>query len=399
MRILIVNALYYPTFRGGAELSVQHLAEALAVAGNKVYVVCMGDTTKVYRHNDVIVVMFKERNVYTTYKLTHHNMLLKIIWHIFGCFNVFHYITFKKLINKIKPDLVNTNSLMGVSPIIWKAFEEKKVPVIHTVREYSLLCNKGKLFNNGKNCDQLCSACRLSYSLKKTYFHIPKYYIGISDFALETHKNYGVINTKSTVVYNPIPVIIPNTFKNKEVDPDEIVFGFIGRINVEKGVEYLVNEVINVSDAIKNRIKIVFAGEGEDDFVQDMAGKLIEAGIKFDFKGVMKQPDFFSQINVLLVPALWHEPFGRVAIESLSYSVPICMSGRGGLKELYNQNCCWLFEPSENNLTYIIEDIARDTSLIMSKSNASKPYANQFSVNRNFLETLKVFNNINNKDK
>ena len=44
MKIMIFNALYYPYRVGGAEISVQLLAEELVRQGNKVCVVTLGES-------------------------------------------------------------------------------------------------------------------------------------------------------------------------------------------------------------------------------------------------------------------------------------------------------------------------------------------------------------------
>ena len=399
MRILIVNTLYYPAFRGGAEISVQLLAEELAAVGHNVYVICLGETTKVYSVNGVIVIRLKERNIYSTFHRKNHNPLLKIIWHVIDSFNIIHFFIFKKLVPRIKPELVNTNILQGISPIVWKVFKKNKIKVVHTIRDYYLLCHKSILFNNNKNCDKLCTACKITHSFKKPYFHIPDYFIGISQFTLDKYKSYGVIQNESKVVYNPIPDNIPVTYRKKAVNPDDIIFGYIGHISIDKGVQYLVDEITSVDTDIKKKIKIVFAGKGDERFVQRLADKLHNSAIGFDFIGVVKQEAYFSKINVSIVPSLWNEPFGRVAIEALAYSVPVCMSSRGGLRELYNPDCCWTFEPTKGELKKTIESISLNVPSILLKGNESKKYANQFSVSKNYLNTFEIFDNVMNQSK
>jgi len=394
MRILIVNTLYYPAFRGGAEISVQLLSEALVAAGNNVYVICIGPSTKVYKHNGVIVIRLKERNIYSTFHRKNHRSWLKTIWHLIDTFNIIHFFSFKKLVSKIKPELVNTNILQGISPIVWKVFKKNKIKVVHTIRDYYLLCHKSILFNNNKNCDSLCMACLLTHTLKKPYFNIPDYFIGISQFTLDKYKRYGVIQNESKVIYNPIPGDIPDTYKKRAVDPDEIVFGYIGHLSINKGVQYLVDEIASIDNAVKKKIKIVFAGRGDEKFVQGLAEKLTGSEVKFEFIGVVNQEVYFSKINVSITPSLWNEPFGRVVIEALAYSIPVCMSSSGGLQELYNPDCCWMFEPVKDALKKTIEGIYFDIPSIILKGNESKKYAYQFSVNKNYLKTFEIFNNL-----
>jgi glycosyltransferase involved in cell wall biosynthesis len=128
----------------------------------------------------------------------------------------------------------------------------------------------------------------------------------------------------------------------------KIVFGYIGRIDQDKGVEYMIDELSLLPVKLKNSIKLVLAGKGESEFVTKLQAKLV--GIEHEFLGIAKPADFYSNIDVLIVPALWNEPFGRIVIESLSYMVPVLQSDRGGLKELYSANSSWIFTPVAGQL-------------------------------------------------
>jgi glycosyltransferase involved in cell wall biosynthesis len=43
---------------------------------------------------------------------------------------------------------------------------------------------------------------------------------------------------------------------------------------------------------------------------------------------------FYGQVDVVVIPSLWHEAFGRIAIESLAHGIPVIASSRGGLPEI-----------------------------------------------------------------
>lgn len=50
--------------------------------------------------------------------------------------------------------------------------------------------------------------------------------------------------------------------------------------------------------------------------------------------GYVMQDVMYSKIDLLLVPSLWEEPFGRVVVEAASKGVLVLGSTRGGIKEL-----------------------------------------------------------------
>ena len=67
MKIAIVNTLYAPNKVGGAEKSVQILAEKLYFKGNDVIVICLGKENLTYELNGIIIYQIKIKNSYWPY--------------------------------------------------------------------------------------------------------------------------------------------------------------------------------------------------------------------------------------------------------------------------------------------------------------------------------------------
>ena len=318
------------------------------------YVLTTGPDNKVYRVNRVTVISLKQRNIYSTYGGANNvNGVSKSLWHFIDSCNMFYHFSVSAILKKIRPDLVHTNTIHGFSPFIWKAIKDNKIPLVHTMRDYYLLCHKCSLFNNDKNCETLCLPCKMTSSVKRNFISYPDYFIGISQYILNKHKAFFQIPDQfSNVVYNAAKSSPDVTGKPVT---EKVHLGYIGRIAEDKGVLYLANELAKLSDTQKSSLKIIFAGKGDPQFITQLQEKL--KGIEYEFMGVAKPDDFYKQLDVLIVPALWNEPFGRTVIESLSYSVPVCQSDRGGLKEIYDPNSSWIYSPDENNLATVIEHI------------------------------------------
>lgn len=57
------------------------------------------------------------------------------------------------------------------------------------------------------------------------------------------------------------------------------------------------------------------------------------------FEGWQKKPqDFILKADLVLVPSLWEEPFGRIAVEALCCGRMVIVSDKGGLPETVNYN-------------------------------------------------------------
>ena len=138
MKVLLVNTWYYPNMEGGAEQSTKLLAESLVRSGNEVAVYCIDSDNdeiitqvingvKVYRGNaGGYLNRIKNKGVfnklYTKYK------------------DIYNYKSNKeiiRIINDFNPDIVHTNCLNGVSISVWKKIKSRKIPIVHTLRDYA----------------------------------------------------------------------------------------------------------------------------------------------------------------------------------------------------------------------------------------------------------------------
>lgn len=86
------------------------------------------------------------------------------------------------------------------------------------------------------------------------------------------------------------------------------------------------------------------------------------------FIGKQKQTDFFKQIDLLVVPSLWDEPFGRVVIEAYASHCPVFMSKNGGLKELQVDGISWCFNTYDNKDLMSLFDGFYNNKIVVDKS-------------------------------
>ncbi|RVU02467.1 glycosyltransferase [Mucilaginibacter limnophilus] len=374
MRILLVNTFYYPRFTGGAEVSVQQLAEGLVNTGHEVFVLTSAKKDRVYAVNNVTVIGCRQRNVFSTYDNTSNKpAFLKVLWHLVDSANVLQYFKFKRILKDIKPDIVHTNNIQGFSPLIWFAAKKHKIKLLHTMRDYYLLCHKCNLFSKSTNCEKLCGACKITHNIKSRFAGYPDGYVGISNHILQAHQKFLALHNTHVIFNSAQLALIPVSGSATGV----ITFGYIGRITPDKGVEYLVDELVKINPAQRASFKIIFAGKGEPEFIGRLKSKL--GSIDYEFSGIVNSVDFYKSIDVLIVPALWNEPFGRTVIESLAYSVPVCQSDRGGLKEIFDKNSSWMFSPDEGVLSVLLSRILRNRKEIDEKKRKCAKHLAHFS--------------------
>lgn len=341
MKILIFNEFYTPNITGGAEISTQVLAEALVRQGHNV-TVCTS-ASKDYEDviNGVKVYYLSLNPLYWAYKCKDVSKIKKLIWHTIDVYNIFAQSKVNKIVYACNPDIIHTSNLSHFSCIVWKLAHSKHIPVCHTLRDFYLMCLKCTLFN-GEECTRRCRMCKMFSEPKRLLTKYVDGVVGISSFILNKHleNNYFADVNSTEVIYNPIKVPSSNPVRQFGR------IGYIGSLLPSKGIEQLINSFIKINDT---RLSLVIAGDGKDeDYVKMLKEK--SNGFNIHFMGRMKPSEFFSQVDLLVVPSLWNEPFGRVVVESINYGVPVIATRKGGITEiLEGRSEGILYDPSNDD--------------------------------------------------
>lgn len=347
MKIILFNTLYHPNIVGGAEKSVQSLAENLIKKGNKVIVISTSDNSYQDELNGVKVYYISTKNIYWGFNNEQKQLFKKIVWHTIDSYNI----RIKKILQQIllleKPDIVHTNNLSGFSVIVWNIAKKLNCNIVHTLRDYYLLCPKATMFKNGKNCESQCFSCNKFSIPKKNNSDLVDAVVGISQFILEKHIKYGYFKNSriNTVIGNDVGEI---SKKDKKINPKKIVFGFIGQITKIKGIEFLLNTFQNLNNI--NNWKLIIAGKGDINYTSYLKSKYKNK--KIEFIGSVNPNKYYPTIDCLIVPSLWEEPFGRVVLEGINHGKCVLGSNRGGINELLApQN---IFDPNTDALKKMI---------------------------------------------
>jgi glycosyltransferase involved in cell wall biosynthesis len=380
VKILIFNTLYYPNQIGGAEKSVQLLAEGLAKQGLEVVVITTSDTDYCNVINGVKVYYLKTTNLYWAYYAKEQKSYKKPLWHLIDSYNPFNK-KIKKIIEEEKPNVVHTNNLAGFSVSVWKLAKEKNIKIVHTLRDYYLLCPKSTMFKNEKNCDIQCTTCKLYSIPKKLMSEYIDVLVGISGFILKRHINFGYFKAaRHLVIYNSI-----KTHNNIEKKlHEELIFGYVGSLAPSKGIEMLLK--VFSKKNIENSKLFVYGKGITKAYEKELKDKYENS--KILFKGFQKPESIYTSIDVLIVPSLWNEPFGRIVPEANNYKVPVLVSNKGGLPELVeNRKNGYIFDPD------IDGDFEKKLDLLiqMYRKNQFEFDLNQFNFNDIINRYLDVY--------
>ena len=335
MRIALLSTLYPPYILGGAEHSTRLLVRLWQQLGHEVLVVTTSDHDESEVMDGAQVVRLKNRNIYWRYPQRDKPLALKTIWHAADTYFSFYARRIRSLLRDFVPDVIVTGNLCGISPTIWKTCHRMHVPVVHTLRDYYLLCPVQTMTKNGLSCQKQCFIC-LTYSInKKRMSRYVDAVVGISQDILRRHLQQGYFpnSRQQTVIPNSvpnIPAIVRQTHHT---------IGFMGRLSPEKGIEFLIQAFLQSS--LSERYVLYIAGDGNAQYKQLLIEKYSRSSVRF--VGQQNANTFLQSIDLLIVPSLWNEPFGRVVIEAYAAHCPVLLANNGGLAELQRDGISWAF--------------------------------------------------------
>ncbi|MDW2252108.1 glycosyltransferase [Vibrio sp. 1569] len=380
-KIFVFNTLYYPNKKGGAESSVQLVCEELVKQGVDVNVVSVWDKSSPLHEvvNGVQSFKWKPYNVYSVhdYSAIETSSISKIIWQIIDLFNFVMFFKALFLFIKQKPDIVWTNNLSGFSVSIWVAAFLLNVPVCHTARDYYLLSNNVQLYKD----DKLIPGHNIISKIKVAIFRFLSSrlsaFVGISDFVVSYHSKYSRVKTKRRI-YNSVSLEYNDRVLYEKDKNKARVYGYLGQINKAKGIDTLTRNFISNSKSSLLNIA------GND--VEGYAKKITDSRI--NFVGFRSPIEFFTEIDCLIVPSEWDEPFGRIVVESLANMTPVICSNQGGLSELsqmFKSVTLCDFKDEINYDSFKVDFSMNDLSTLYSKF-SNESIASQYK--KLFMETI-----------
>ena len=90
------------------------------------------------------------------------------------------------------------------------------------------------------------------------------------------------------------------------------------------------------------RWELRVGGAGQEAEMDRM--RALASGLPIHFLGQVESAAFLADLDVLVVPSLWVEPFGRVVGEAYAAGVPVLGAQVGGIAELVRRvDPAWLF--------------------------------------------------------
>lgn len=344
MRIVIINSLYSPDIIGGAEISTQILAETLAGAAD-VHVITVGSHKK-YRGiitemvDGVTVHRTPYNNVYWIGDSSKRSKLHKVVRRLIDLYNPLQIRAVARLMKELKPDVVHTQNLSGFGAGIWSAVYHAGVPIVHTLRDYSLLSPVSSPLAHPLLA-KLYKLTSLRFSTRVSAV------VGISSHILNRHTSAGLFpRAKQQIIPNVVEGEIAAAGE-KALPSQPLSIGYFGRIEPEKGVGELIKAVRSLPQEAVWRLYICGEGGQREELAQEC-----RTDKRIVFTGKVEPEEarkLMAQVDVTVVPSIWEEPFGRVIIESYQAGTPVYASAVGGIPDVVLEPSTFLFAPGSSD--------------------------------------------------
>lgn len=375
MKILTLHNFYPPHERGGQDISCKAIVDGLRSRGHTVEVLTSDYGSResrdgVYRELRFEMDLAPRRSAvqfFTRWKDTIHYDEMKV----------------KEHVARLQPDLIFICGMWNI-PRQVPALAEKLMPgrVL-----YRFACYWPSLPSQYVEYWKVPSQSRMAAIPKRALGVLAQWIlkhnpppplelahtICISEAVQAEYQRLGIHLPDTRVIHNGIDCELFDTSRSNWLNrraPDPLRLLYLGRISPEKGVHTAV-EALKLLLPEDPRIRLTLVGSPWDASYQRGVEKLaddlgLSGNVRFAGQVAPGQvPALLQDYDVLLVPSIWPEPFGRVVLEGMAAGLVVAGTAQGGMSAvLKDMHTGLVFHPEDASaLANCIRRLANDPGL------------------------------------
>ena len=355
MKICLINNLYKPYQRGGAERVVEILNNDLRGLNHEVFII----STRPNKRNDN-----EEKNTYylkSKYsELNNFSYFEKLVWQSYNLINFKKYFKISKILKEEKPDLVISHNLMGLGLLTPLAIKKSGAKHLHILHDIQLLHPSGLMYFGQEKIINSWFARIYQKIVSLLFNNSATTIISPSQWLLDLYNSKGLFkNNKKIIITNPIPKN-KNTHLNSSKN-----FIFIGQLEYHKGLDLFIAAATRFTDY---NFLIVGDGSLQNTITETANLKLLGRKTSEEINNLL------STSLALIMPSRCYENSPTVIYEAAAIGVPVIATNLGGIPELIEKYGGLLFEP--DNLDSLIMAITEslDKGIKMKIAPASENY-------------------------
>jgi len=328
MKICLINNLFLPLNRGGAEEVVRRIATGLVARGHSV-VLITGSERKSgpVVENGIRVYRLSPHNLFFYLNLNKYSLALKFVWHLIDIFNFALARHIQKILRAEAPDVVHTHNLMGMSFLTPFLIRKLNIRHIHSIHDVQLIEPSGIIAHNQK----INIAQKIYANILQRVFGSPSVVLCSSQAILDLHKKMKFFpNSLCKILRNPVELVECANSKNT----NELKFLFVGQIEKHKGVDNLIEAFSGLqSRTVDVYWELNIIGDGS--MARKVKERVGNSG-HINFLGRLNHHElgqYWQKGHALVVPSLCCENTPTVIGEAMAHGLLVVASNASGVSE------------------------------------------------------------------
>lgn len=392
MKILYLIHEFYPAHHGGSEKFILQLAQRVQAQGHQVKIITYDkdnrrpipiESTVVHWHRQckkVVMAALRRTGMLALWRKHTIPKFEPIQWYeeVYAGVPVLgfraaqldqtnfhladpHLTAFAEaLLQREAPDLIHAGYLLRTAEFIYAA-QRLRIPYVITLTSFWLICPKHILVNEKR---QVCagprggaeclSACP-TYSrerLTARYADMQRIFDQAGAVIAPSHYLAQIFQREISnlpLTYIPYGMDCQRLPVNQRVYPtgQPLVFFFGGRVDPEKGLDLLLTAFKRLASL---HIRLQLYGDGT---LRTRVEQAARADSRITYGGVYAHDEvgaLLKQVDVVVIPSLWHENLPLIMQEAQAAGVPTLVSDVGGMTECVTDGL--------NGFTFRMGDVA-----------------------------------------
>ena len=234
-------------------------------------------------------------------------------------------------------------------------------------------------------------------------------FIGVSNFSVKgITSKYNIKEENVKILKNCTTEDFSSNISNSDkinlrnklnIKEDDFVILFVGRLVEKKGIGQLITAIKNIKNS---KIKLLILGSNfsaesaETDFTKKLKKMIQGCEDRIIFTGHVAHNEiykYYQIANIQVIPSIWEESAGLVAIEGMTTGLPIIATISGGMVEYLDENCAEFVDKEKNlekKLENAILNLYDDKEKCKKMSMAGKEKAKLYSSQKYYEDFVKI---------
>lgn len=348
-KVVLINNLYKPYSRGGAEMVVEKQAQEF-LKGNKEVIIITWSPWRGFGSwrpqkgvdNGILIYRFWVPNIFSYKNLSKHNFIAKLLWHFFDIFNLWSGSIVKNILTEEKPNEVWTHNLMGLGFFLSRVIQGLEIKHMHYLHDVQLVELSGILpwYHDQDSFWQKMYSAIMRRRLGK-----PDMVVSPTNFLLNFYQERGFfLNTECVIEKSKAK----NLYFEKKKSGMQTQFLYVGLLEEHKGIRVLMQAWDQMRHSRENGkflAELCIVGDGA---LQKEVGEWAKRHPNVQICGRLEGEELqkvYEQSEVLIFPSVCLENNPTVIHEALKYGLKVIAANTGGVEEIVKEED--LFE-SEN---------------------------------------------------